>query len=222
MNKTLQKHLANKNIAPSYLLIDKDIVKLQKIAQWFATHFNPADVFYLKGTPNILVKETQEFLQRSHLAAIGKGKRLVVCDMATMTPAAQNKMLKTLEDCDKDTFLLLSSTDNLLNTIKSRCVIIYPDPLEPDLTTAKLINENKDSAKIFENAQKLLGCKSLDDALPYIPLLTKKENLPITLIALAKSKNYAILKRIALINRNINANCNAQNIFDTLLMEIYK
>ena len=217
------------------MLIDPDIEKLTNIAKWFATHWNTADIFWLtpkEGANSIQVKETIDFTAKSHLSAVGSGKLMIIADAAKMTIASQNKILKTIEDTTTDTYLLLASNDRtVLNTIKSRCVIIYPDPLPKNLTTEKLKKENKDSAKIFENVEKVLTCKTLNDALPYLPLLIQKDNIHITLLTFSEvlttkpftpAKQHAILNRLAIINRNISANCNAQNAFDTLLMEIFK
>ena len=220
VDKTLALHIRNGKIAQSYLLIDKDIIKLKAIANWFAENFNTADVFKLEGSPTITVKETEAFLGRTHLAAVAEKKLYTVCDMSTMTPAAQNKMLKTIEDTTNDTFMLLASNANqVLNTIKSRCIIIYPDPSEP----AQI-----DDSIIRNAGHILFDCKTLDDALHYVPMLTHKDNIPQTLLAfnelssrLPNTKRYAILNCLARINRNINSNCNAQNIFDTLLITIF-
>jgi len=229
-NETLATHIKNGTVAHSYLLIDRDILKLREIAKWFASHYNPADVFHLEDTPSIKVKETEEFIARAHLAAVGGKKLFIICDAATMTIAAQNKTLKTIEDTPADTtFLLLASSETpVLNTIKSRCVIIYPAPLNPSLTEKAMLDANPKSGQIFDAVLNLLTkCKSLDDALPHLPLLAKKENLPITLLAinhhanqLEIKKRHAVLKKLAQINRNVAAGCNHINAFDILLMEI--
>jgi hypothetical protein len=231
-NATLETHIKNGNIAPSYLLIDRDILKLQQIANEFAKNFQLADIFRLSGNPNILVKETEEFISLAHLAPVGDKKLLIICDASTMTPQAQNKTLKTIEDTPANTvfMLLASSAGAILNTIKSRCVTIYPDPVSPSLTDTALLASNPQSQKILDAVQTILTqCKTLDDALPHLPLITKRENIQITLYAfnhhankLTPGKRHAILTKLSIINRNISAGCNAVNILDTLLMELYK
>lgn len=231
-DNTLNAHIENGTIAPSYLLIDRDILKLKSIAKWFSGNYNTADIFHLEGTPNIKVDETEEFISKAHLASVGNQKLFIVCDAATMTHAAQNKILKTIEETPAHTtfMLLASSAAAILNTIKSRCVIIYPDPVNPSMTEAALFESNPNTKIIFEAVEKLLTqCKNMDAALPHLLLLTKKENLQITLIAfnhysskLTIPKRDAILKKLAILNRNIAAGCNAQNAFDILLMELFK
>jgi len=229
-DSTLATHIKNGTVAPSYLLVDRDILKLREIAKWFAESYNTADVFRLEGNPNIKVAETEEFIAKAYLAAVGGKKLFIICDTATMTIAAQNKILKTIEDTPADTcFLLLSSSETqLLNTIKSRCVIIYPKPLSPSLTEKALLDSNAQSKQIFDAVETILTkCSNLDDALPHLPLLTKKDNLQITLIAinhhagkLPIPKRHAVLTKLAQINRNIAAGCNSVNAFDILLMEL--
>jgi DNA polymerase III delta prime subunit len=229
--KTLEAHIKNNSLSPAYLLVDRDILKLKEIAKQLSQQFNTADIFHLEGTPNILVKETEEFIARAHLAAVGGKKLFVICDAATMTPQAQNKILKTIEDTPASThFLLLASSDvPILNTIKSRCVIIYPDPVNPSLTETAILNGNPNTKQIFAAAEAILKCKTLDETLPHLPVLTKKENLGISMIALNQyaasltiPKRTAILKAMSIINRNIDAGCNPVNAFDILLMELFK
>ena len=228
-NKTLAVHLKNGHIASSYLIVDRDIATLRGIATWFSKNFNVADIFWLTpkdGAQSIQVAETLEFMQRSYLAAVGERKLCIICDTSTMTPAAQNKMLKTLEETPPNTtfMLLATSAEPILNTIKSRCITIYSDPL-PSKIPPSVKGVSPTATGVF----KLFACKTLDEALPLIPELTKKENFHEVLCAISDcaknlptAKRYATLSRLAIINRNVAANCNPQNQFDTLLMEIFE
>jgi DNA polymerase III delta prime subunit len=251
-DKTLAKHLENNKVAPSYLLVDKDIIKLSKIADWFTAQYfaganTNADTFKLvakEGTNSIQVEQTEEFIGRVHLAAISGKKLFIISDAATMTIAAQNKILKTIEDASAGyCFLLLaSSVEPILNTIRSRCVTIYTDPTETNLTEAELIANNKSSTEIFTNVEKLMFvCKSVDDALPLLKPIVQKENFDIVLLAFDKcvkkilsdigsgkdshftiQRINSIIKKLATINRNVAANCNTQNALDGLVIELFK
>ena len=67
------------------------------------------------------IRTLKEELGRS---ALGGGKKLVIIDEAeTLSVAAQNSLLKTLEEPLGDThvFLIVSAEDRLLPTIQSRC-----------------------------------------------------------------------------------------------------
>lgn len=181
----------------------------------FAGDYNPADVFYLspkEGEKSIKVESTLEFLEKAQLAPIGKSKLFIINDASTMTVAAQNKMLKTLEENTSTNFLLIASNENtILPTIKSRCVTQH--------VGTHIV---RPSNKIMEAAKKLLESKKLDDALEAIVVLTR--NVPESLVALNLQcvGNYDILKTLAQINRNIMANCNPKNAFDLLIMRLYE
>ena len=211
----------NKNIN-SYLWISPDIIHLENMAREFATQFNVADVFWLRDT--LTVKDVREFLQKSNLASVGEKKLFIIGDMNNMNHQAQNKMLKTIEDTT-DTFLLLASNDNnILNTIKSRCVIKYPDPLPENLTIQKL---KENSEGIFAAVRRVINAKSLDEMLPYIATINSNPTVALIYFSelckdLPITKRHAILTQIAVINRNIAANCNPTNALDTLYMEILK
>lgn len=258
----LQKHITNGKVAPSYLLIDKDLIKLREIATWFckALKLNNADCFWLtaeQDADSIQVKGTEAFIEKANLAAVGERKLLIICDTSTMTIGAQNKILKTLEDAiaENHFLLLASNSETVLNTIKSRCVIIYPEPLTPSqviekypdmptefcdgtLNGAAQFTGNINSSSIYRNVEQLLfKAQALDDALPLVPLLIAKDNFNLTLSAFnfylgkllhaAESGRWTIervnviLKQLAIINRNIAANCNAQNAFDLLLIKLF-
>ncbi|MCL2755616.1 MAG: hypothetical protein FWE45_01020 [Firmicutes bacterium] len=239
-NETLARDFKNDSLRQSYLLLSVDTIHLNEIAKWFATHFKIADVFWLStkdDAKSITVEQTLDFCNKVQYASVGNKKLMIVTDVALMTIQAQNKILKSLEDVRDDTvFLLLASNpERVLATIKSRCVIInIPTLLDGSLYNKQLIEQNKDSAKIFEYAEQLIKCKALDEALLYIPLLSAKENFEVTMIALHKiikdalhdkslpvKKAYGLLKVLSDINRNVMANCNYSNAFDLLVIELF-
>ena len=207
----------------SYLVIDRDIEGLRAHAKEFSKNFNPADVFWLtntktpaanaapplqKGdTSTIKVEETLAFMEKAHLAPVGERKLFIICDASTMTVAAQNKILKTVEDAPAHTTFLLLATnaEQILNTIKSRCVTVYattPSALRAS-TPSK---EGEHYAEIIPpevaaTLKKIFG-KEIDES------------------KLTPEQRYKILTTLAKINRNIAANCNAQNQMDLLLLNL--
>ncbi len=88
---------------------------------------NYEDLFILdKEGPSIrdeYIEEMQEFLKRK--ASLDLGKFAIVNRADLLTPKAQNRLLKTLEEPTKNTFIILLSEniENFLDTVKSRCVI---------------------------------------------------------------------------------------------------
>ncbi len=73
-------------------------------------------------------------------AARGKGKVFIVQDAELMSIAAQNSLLKTLEEppAGVTIILLCQKPDQLLPTTRSRCSLIRFVPLPRDFVTAKL------------------------------------------------------------------------------------
>ena len=203
-------------ISQSYLFTCPDGEHLYSLAKTHARDFNPADIFWLgprEGEQSIQVEQTLEWAQRVNFGAVGSKKLFIITDVSIMTVAAQNKILKTIEDPRPDTIFLLLATDpsRVLSTIKSRCIQIQIPPPPP-----KAIPQN-----ILDAAQKLLACKTLDQMLPHLAILTEKENIKIALYALSQStKDFSIQKTLATIQRNILANANPTNAFDLLVIEL--
>ena len=179
--------------------------------------FNPADVFWLRekeGANTIQVAETIAMCNQATLAAVGARKLFVIADASNLTLAAQNKLLKTIEEPREDClFLFLATSEEmLLPTIKSRCQKIF------------LQNTDKQESPMVDVAKKLSEAKTIDEALPHIAVLSKKETINQALVALGIvfAKKPDILGVLAVINRNIMANCNATNALDLLVLEMFK
>ena len=241
----LKRDLDRGALSQSYLLLSPDGVHLMQIARWLATHFNPADVFYLtpkEGEKSIQVDQTLEWTGRVNLGAVGgrvagEKKLFIITDVSVMTIPAQNKILKTLEDPRCDTVFLLLSTDEarVLPTIQSRCIKVSVPPLKTSLTEEAQISSNPNSPAIFASAKALLNCKTLDLALPHLSVLTDKDNLPLAFIALGRElqnalttksmpteRAYRLLTTLSDINRNILANANPTNAFDLFVIELIR
>ena len=111
----------------STLVISGDKKKLDAYVNDIVRRYKSADVFWLLNDQTIGVKDVVEFLEHAHLSPVGDKKLMIINDFACVTPQAQNKMLKTIEDAPgKTDFLFLATTiEPVLNTIKSRCVTTY-------------------------------------------------------------------------------------------------
>jgi DNA polymerase III gamma/tau subunit len=222
-------------LLPSYLVVSKDTVKTESEILKIAKQFNPADVFYIRKQENkkeIVVEDIENLIRRMQYGSVGDKKLFIVFNADLMNTSAQNKLLKTIEDTTNSTIFFLCATENtILPTIKSRSAIIYPKTDGENQTLLQLYKENKDGKEIYENANQLINdCKKLDDALSYLPLLTKPENLTLSFDAIAKSikkspfavdKKQRLYTALSDINRNILANCNPTNAFDLLLLELF-
>jgi len=173
--------------------------------------FLPIDRFSLISNETIKVEQVLSFIETVLLAPVGKQKVMFIFDMANMTHAAQNKLLKTLEESSENTIFVLLTTniDRALNTVKSRCVTTYLS--------------NTEKQVISTDVKKLLACKTIDEALPLISKLGNKDNVMETVKKLSTQQlGHDILTTLATINRNIQANCNATNAFDLFIMEYFK
>ncbi|MBR5229519.1 MAG: DNA polymerase III subunit [Firmicutes bacterium] len=113
-------------------------------------HDNCEDLYYVRaeGTTVKSVKddgisELQENLKKK---PSGIRNMAIICDADTMTKRAQNRLLKTLEEPYPGTVILLLSEnrENLLDTIKSRCVFY------------RLSGDDSDEKERMVDADKLL------------------------------------------------------------------
>jgi len=245
-NEVLERDLVSGELNQSYLIFSQDILHLNEIAKQFARKFNVADVFWLAPkvgadgicAKSITVEQTLAFNENVNYGAIGneivgQKKLMVINDLSVMTLQAQNKILKSLEDIRDDVvFLLLASNESkVINTVKSRCVILYqPDLVGGSLYEQELFASNKNSSAVFESARALFACTKLDEALPHIAVLSHKDNFKVALIALSKQASlmdlksvraFNIMKALSEINRNVDANCNSTNALDLLVMELF-
>jgi len=97
-------------------------------------HGNHEDVIYLAAEGNSIRDEAVEELQSRLKKKPYAGDRNIVIlkDADTMTPRAQNRLLKTLEEPALGTVIILLSEnmENLAQTILSRCVIFRLNPFE--------------------------------------------------------------------------------------------
>jgi DNA polymerase III delta prime subunit len=197
----------------THLIVGKDIMQIEREAVGFSKSFNPADVFWLKrqdGKTEIVVADIERFIAQAGLASVSGKKLFIVFEADTMNSAAQNKLLKTIEDApDTTTVLFLAKTDStILPTLKSRCVTTYKQSPVQIVDTAA--------------ADKVINAETLDEALPYLPGLTaealtqsvKNSNLP-------HRKKYELYKVLSNIARNTAANCNPINALDLFLLRLF-
>ena len=138
-------------------------------------HDNYEDLYFIESD-GLSVKDEpvfalQEKLKRKPTA--GNRNLAIIKDADTMTARAQNRLLKTLEEPPEGTVILLLSEnkENLLETIRSRCVAYRLNSLETDLAAgamegASAILEGLLEHENFFTMKEILGkyMKSRDDA----------------------------------------------------------
>ena len=97
-------------------------------------HDNYEDLYFVQSdgmsVKDEAVFQLQEQLKRKPSG--GERNLAVICDADTMTVRAQNRLLKTLEEPNPGTVILLLSEnrENLLPTIRSRCAVYRLNGLE--------------------------------------------------------------------------------------------
>ena len=146
----LRQDAVNGSLSHSVLLISMDDFALNQTAKLLAQtlmcveadkpcllcqeckkieHNNNVDVITFPQKSNVIGKEEIETLMDLvYQAPYASDKKIVILkNVDTIDVRMQNKLLKTLEEPPKNTyFLLLASSDiNILQTIKSRCRMVY-------------------------------------------------------------------------------------------------
>ena len=138
-------------------------------------HDNYEDLYFLQSD-GLSVKDEAVFQlqEKLKLKPSGGSRNLaVIKDADTMTVRAQNRLLKTLEEPPAGTVMLLLSEnkDNLLETIRSRCVAYRLNSLDTDLDNVQMegasaIMEGVLEGENFFRMKEVLSkyMKSRDDA----------------------------------------------------------
>ncbi len=218
----------------THLIVSNDTVRIQNQALELAKKYNPADVFYVKkneGKKEITVDVVNKMIAQSNLASVSGKKLFIIFEAHLMNANSQNKILKTIEEANDDTtFLLLcENLTNILPTIKSRSIVSYKSN-DDNLTIKKIIEETPNAELIYDYAEKFISSSYINVAITYLPVLSKPENLMLSIDALNKSikksnlpekKKLSLYQALAEINQRIQANCNAVNVFDLLLIAMY-
>src|SRR5581483_8667413 len=121
----------------------------------------------LESEGQIGIEEVRNLQKKVFLAPRGKTKGVVFKNAHTLTIAAQNALLKLLEEPPQNTILVLevSSKDLLLPTILSRCtILVIQDKRALEKGSTTVLNLN--SAKRMELAESV--SKTREEALSFL------------------------------------------------------
>ena len=118
----------------------EECIDCRKIA-----HDNYEDLYFIESD-GLSVKDEAVFQlqEKLKLRPSGGNRNLaIIKDADTMTVRAQNRLLKTLEEPTPGTVIILLSEnrDNLLETIRSRCVAYRLNSLETDLNQLQILKK---------------------------------------------------------------------------------
>ncbi len=102
---------------------EEDILNFTKKFIDLKNKFQP-DFIYIEG--KILTKDISEIKNKLKYKSFTGDKRVVLLKINSITSEAQNSMLKLLEETNQDTTMILAikNSNRLLDTIKSRCILI--------------------------------------------------------------------------------------------------
>lgn len=162
--KKLEEDFKNNKVNHAYMLIAEDAETANMFAEFFAFKIlcknNSADLTcsscikaqsgsnadyksYPQKNKNIVVEDVQNLIENSMVACIeGTNKVFLLNNFENANINAQNKLLKTLEEPPKNTYLILSvsNVSNILQTIISRCKIVYADNFDNSTIKQFLLN----------------------------------------------------------------------------------
>lgn len=145
----------------------------------------------------IKVEQIRAIIERSKYSSVmAKQKVFVIDDADSMTPDAQDTLLKLLEDGNKDNIIILVAHKPLANTIHSRCSVVNVYPVTEAAPKDAKFQELIDYA-ITDGKPGLVG-KMSDDSMAYIRVLAltlsnlkeRKEIMDCLCAIKEKDKNY--------------------------------
>jgi len=106
---------------------------------------------------SIKIEEVRDLLAQAQLRAFeARIKVFIIADVERLTLEASNALLKTLEEPAKNTLILLTTSipDSVLDTIKSRCQVMYFFPRERDQLQKQFV----DADRLSEAEAYFLAC----------------------------------------------------------------
>ena len=176
----LKRAVQNNDILHSYMFIGQEGIGKKEIAKEFArtilcktkknncnckscTSFkngNNPDFYLISEEGNsIKIDQIRDLIEKAYEKPIASEKKVYIIDNSDkMTVEAQNSLLKTLEEPPDYMVLILitSNIDNILNTVKSRCVKLSFESLSND-EIKEVLNERGLNTNLNENMYELFN-----------------------------------------------------------------
>ncbi len=144
-----------------------------------------------------------------HFVSMGNKKTVVVKDAEKLTEEAQNALLKTLEEPPNDSEIVLQVKDDgqVLETIRSRCIIVYGKkaevPNDPIYEKIKSLTIQEKLTLAKEKSLKRDEARKFIDSL----LVSSKDKLD--------PKNIRLLFKA---KKELNASCNPRLAMENMLL----
>jgi DNA polymerase-3 subunit delta' len=126
-------------------------------AKWDKLSHPDLHLYFPEGKTQMhAIAQIREFIEEVHKPPFeAKAKIFIIHDADRMLPASANALLKTLEEPDPDSVIILltSRAEDLLPTILSRCAKISFQPIEEEKIKAYLEKEKQPALKAGEIAK---------------------------------------------------------------------
>ena len=191
----LEKIVQNHEVLHSYMFIGQDGIGKKEIAKSFAKKIlcetkkegcnckscisfdngnNPDFNMISEEGNSIKIDQIRTLIEKVYEKPIASEKKVYIIDNSDkMTVEAQNSLLKTLEEPPEYIVIILitSNVDNILNTVKSRCVKVSFNNLSND-EIKEVLNERGLNTNLNDNMYELFN-GSVAKALK---ILEKKED----------------------------------------------
>jgi len=151
---------------------------------------------------SIVVKDCQAVIEKaSQTPLMLPSQVFIIHDFNKVSAVCQNKLLKTIEEASDSTifFLIASGINNVLQTIKSRSVVLHLWESGQNKSEQSIINAVK-SADV--KALEKINLKTFNNAVLQI------------------YNSYDIIKLLDEVNARVASNCNWQNTLDWFFLKI--
>lgn len=169
----------------SYLLAGPASTGKYTAALWLAEQLKcpAADLIVVRPEekPSIGIEQVQQLQHQLQLSISRPGvTRVVIIDQAdSLTPEAQNALLKTVEEPPRHTLILLIVVNNeaILPTVRSRCQLINFSPLPEDQVAQYLRQQRLDPAAARHSQGAVGRAWALASDAAGLELLAKQQEL---------------------------------------------
>lgn len=236
----LEQELERKNISHAYLVISGERAEIETAIDQLLVRrgCQPEDLIVLdkeiddsaklskkelakSDSGEIKADEVREFIRQLNLSSYGGGRIGVIWSAERLNRVSANILLKTLEEPPRNvTIILLSSTENILPTIKSRCRIVRTTRQSQQTGESRydfdsLIRGNLVGS--FKKIEELVKSDEVDQFLGQLLV-----HFELKLKTGRDPKDEIALRQILVAERKIKGNANKRLILENLIMDMKK
>ena len=193
-------------------------------------HGNHEDVFYMEqsGKISYRVDDTVPFLKRLKMNPNGERNVGIIDNADVLGETVQNKLLKTLEEPFPGTVMILltENRENLLTTVRSRCVLIRLS--EEEMNVKKTGKKAEEFCGLFENKHFFYEyrtfvekkIKAQDEALAMLSKIEEQERERFNAGVNNADKYIYVIRRIEMARKDIMGGMGYKQALKRLFLEI--